>query len=740
MLQEAIKAFQGGNFDGADLILRQVLQNDINSVDAVFELGIAYAKADRFMEASAVFCCLQLYKNNDVRIPYNLGLVYSLQGKHQLALAAYDSALKIQSDDVEVLINKGSTYNDIKSYGFALETLDKAIQIRSDIPEAWSNKGIALSKLNLHQEAINAYNEAIKLNPSYAEAWSNKGITLHTLDRYDEAIKSCMQALSIQESAEAKALFAIFLKNLEVKSSDSAFTSLVSRAISEAWGRPGDLLHIAKSIVLLNKDIKGCIARAANLWPAKLSKEELFGGDLLELIAADKLFKTMLENAPLSDMEIEYFLTMTRKIILDQALKEGYASKDSAVLIDVPTESILSFYCAVARQCFNNEYVYKVSKDELASVSTLRENLADCIAKRLPVPVMWVVALASYVPLFSLPHIDDISNMYGVGAVYDLFVQQVKEPREELNLRDSVPKLTKIDGDISRLVQSQYEENPYPRWVKANVTLDPVNIDEYFRATFPTSPIQSLHQTDQLDVLVAGCGTGQHSIEVAHRFKGTKVLAVDLSLSSLGYAKRKSAELRCTNIEYAQADIMELGSINRTFDIIESVGVLHHLADPASGWKVLLGLLRPGGLMYLGFYSELARQEVVVARSYIAQKGFSAKHEEMRRLRQELMNEDNKVKFQQILKFGDFYRMSEFRDLLFHVQEHRYTLPQLKEMLASLDLSFIGFNLSNRVQSQYKSQFPQDIKLTNLDNWNLFEKKNPNTFAGMYQFWVQKNL
>ena len=198
MLQKAIQAFQGGNFDGADLILKEVLQNDINTAEAVFELGIAYAKANRFMEASAVFCCLQIYKNNDVRIPYNLGLIHSLQGKHQLALAAYDLALKIQPDDAEVLINKGSTYIDIKNYVLALEVLEKATQIRPDIPEAWSNKGIALNNLNLYQEAIAHYDKALSLKPDYAECWSNKGIALNELKRFDEAIAHYDKALSLK--------------------------------------------------------------------------------------------------------------------------------------------------------------------------------------------------------------------------------------------------------------------------------------------------------------------------------------------------------------------------------------------------------------------------------------------------------------------------------------------------------------------------------------------------------------
>ena len=217
MLQQAIETFQGGNFDGADSILKEILQNDINSADTIFELGIAFAKADRFLEAAAVFCCLQHYKDDDVKIPYNLGLIYSLQGMHQLALKAYDLALKIKPDDVEVLINKGSTCNDIKNYILALEILEKAIQIRPNIPEAWSNKGIALNNLNLYQESINAYNEAIKLAPSFHEVWSNKSVPLNKLKRFLEASEACDKAISLKpDYAEAWSNKAITLNELKL--------------------------------------------------------------------------------------------------------------------------------------------------------------------------------------------------------------------------------------------------------------------------------------------------------------------------------------------------------------------------------------------------------------------------------------------------------------------------------------------------------------------------------------------
>ena len=42
------------------------------------------------------------------------------------------------------------------------------------------------------------------------------------------------------------------------------------------------------------------------------------------------------------------------------------------------------------------------------------------------------------------------------------------------------------------------------------------------------------------------------------------------------------------------------------FDIIESAGVLHHMSEPMTGWRVLTDLLKPSGLMRIGLYSELA--------------------------------------------------------------------------------------------------------------------------------------
>jgi hypothetical protein len=86
----------------------------------------------------------------------------------------------------------------------------------------------------------------------------------------------------------------------------------------------------------------------------------------------------------------------------------------------------------------------------------------------------------------------------------------------------------------------------------------------------------------------------------------------------------------------------------------------------------------------------------------------------------------------------DFYSTSECRDMLFHVQEQRLTLDQIEAFIAELGLHFLGFELDPRVLHQYRARFIDDPSGTNLRNWAHFEADHPDTFAGMYRFWIQK--
>ena len=160
-------------------------------------------------------------------------------------------------------------------------------------------------------------------------------------------------------------------------------------------------------------------------------------------------------------------------------------------------------------------------------------------------------------------------------------------------------------------------------------------------------------------------------------FAGARVLSIDLSLSSLAYAKRKMSALGLSGNEFAQADILKLGSIGRTFDVIESNGVLHHLADPFAGWRVLVDLLRPGGFMNIGLYSKTARRDIATVRNVIAERDFDGSAADIRRWRQDLMNAAEGTPHRNVTASRDFYTTSACRDLLFHVQEHHLTIPEI---------------------------------------------------------------
>jgi 2-polyprenyl-3-methyl-5-hydroxy-6-metoxy-1,4-benzoquinol methylase len=342
-----------------------------------------------------------------------------------------------------------------------------------------------------------------------------------------------------------------------------------------------------------------------------------------------------------------------------------------------------------------------------------------------------LTAVAAYVPLHTLPRSDALLHRGFAEEVAGLLQLQVGEPREEARDRAAIPALTPIEDRVSLDVMRQYEESPYPRW-----TTNPLAQFAADRADGKIGDRPA--DRAELDILIAGCGTGQQAIWVAQVFPNARILAIDISRVSLAYAQRRTREFGLRNIEYAQADILQLATLGRTFDRIECVGVLHHLAEPTAGWRVLLSLLRPDGVMRIGLYSEAARQSIVQARTLSAQRGYRATPDDIRRFRQEIMR-DSDPRWKLIKSFRDFYSMSGCRDLLFNVMEHRFSIPQIAAFLNDNDLSLLEleFERDSPVVERFRERFP-DSALTNLANWHAFELSNPQTFSGMYLFWCAR--
>jgi len=232
MLQQAIQAFQSGNFDGADSILKRVLQVDPKNLLALNVLGLIKAAEAKYTEAANFLGRAARINPNDASLQYNLAkalsdsgndrdalihhkkavalapnnpeawLNYGLStlnlGLYENAITQFDKTLSLKPDYAEAWSNKGFTLHELKRYDEALAHYDKALSLKPDYAEVWSNKGVTLSDLKRYDEALAHYEQAIQLKPDYAEAWSNKGVTLSDLKRYDEAITHYDKALSLK--------------------------------------------------------------------------------------------------------------------------------------------------------------------------------------------------------------------------------------------------------------------------------------------------------------------------------------------------------------------------------------------------------------------------------------------------------------------------------------------------------------------------------------------------------------
>lgn len=656
----------------------------------------------------------------------SLGASLKGQGRLQEALAQFDAAIAVDPDYVDAYSNRGVTLQELNRLEEAIASFDKSIELKPDYAEANSNRGLAMQELGRLDDAIASHRRALAINPDYAAAHSNLGNALLLTGQKGEAFECHRKAVALAPQVDSYwTSLAMSLPGLSFTAVTDDLLGELSILLSHPSVEPSAIARPIQSALLQLPDFVEIIDAV----DSHASDPDASFGNAAVRLSGIELFLEFMRWSPIFDSRIESALTSLRRAMLQKAVCGTSDSNE------------FPFATALALQCFTNEYVFPETKGESEAVDELQRQIAEAIAKGQSVQDSSVAALASYRALYRLPWAEMLSARQWEDGIAEVIRRQITEPLAELAMRTHIPRLTPVESTVSQSVREQYEENPYPRWINAGFAGTGKSLDKVLFATLPHLDRGQYSFPDAPQILIAGCGTGRHALSTAMRYSNSTVLAVDLSLSSIAYAIRKTNELGIANIEYAQADIMELGALERQFDLIESVGVLHHLEDPVAGWRILTDLLRPGGLMKIGLYSELARQDVVACRKLIADKQYSASVEDIRRCRQDIISlsaEGNET-LSQIFDKNDFFSMSECRDLLFHVQEHRFTLPQLEEALTEPGLEFLGFEIREQsALAAFRERNPQDSDLTSLRLWHEFELDNPDTFSNMYQFWCSK--
>lgn len=645
------------------------------------------------------------------------GALLKSRGQLDQSLESYNKALAIWPDYPDAYNNIGNTLQSQGKLEEAIEAYNKAIAIKPDFARAYYNMGIACKEQGRLREAIEAYKKALAIQPNYADAYNNMGIVRKEQGKLEEAIEAYNKALAIKpDYTEASynmgnALIAVIFTqpNSDLQ---KTITSLLDK---KSLFRPRDIARAAISLLKFEPKFKRHLKQyLVGEVEAELHK---IITDLSEL----PLLLKLMSVCPLPDLNLENLLREIRASILISVLESPSLNR------------WLEFQSALALHCFTNEYIFNQSERENEALAALEVTVKQSLGNGDQPSSQLILCLASYKPLNQYAWSGSLLRTDEIGEV---FKRQVLEPKQEAQLKTALPVLGKITGEVSSRVRDQYEVSPYPRWVNLGLRLKATPISDVVEEIKLKLSDYSINEIQSPNILIAGCGTGQHSIETAARFKGSKVLAIDLSLSSLSYAKRKSEELGIRNIDYMQGDILDLGKLDRQFDIVESVGVLHHMDDPVAGWRSLTDCLKPGGLMKIGLYSELARQHIVGIRDEIRKAGIGSSDSAIKSFRTMVMKSDQK-NHKEMLYFSDFYSLSELKDLLFHVKEHRFTIPQIQDCLSELGLNFCGFE-TDEIVSDFKLSNTDTEDPYNLDKWHAYEETNPESFRAMYQFWSQK--
>ena len=630
---------------------------------------------------------------------------------------------KINDDKkVRLFYQQLQTMVELCSSDHSEDTLDKIAAFSNEYP--WSSHGYALlgitySKRSFFDAALTNLQKALLLSP------------------IDETALTCFRAL-LQDRGRHKDGITILERCISLNPTDptvwqqywQSVNSIAYEEYTEATAKRF-IKVLEKNNLIRPSQIVSAIIRLLekkqNLMEiSRIETQSSFNSELKRVISVlleTPLFLKIIELCPIPNIIFEILLRRLRKVFL---LHDN---------LETPNNNYLAIQCSLALHCFTNEYIYGEDKEETQKLKQLERFISNAVSEGKSIPWRHIACIASYKPLNKF---NWSRNLKVPVHMSNLFLRQVHHIDYEFSLRGSIPNIDLITEVTSVAVKDQYEDNPYPRWVNIGILQKSMTISEITNLAGVQVLSHGSDSLNQLEVLVAGCGTGQHSIEAAVRYANSNITAIDLSLSSLSFALRQTKELNIENINYLHGDILDLTSWENRFDVIETTGVLHHMSDPMLGWRILKRCLKPKGLMRVGLYSSLARAGLSEVKEKMGEIERPITNQKIYDYRNKVLDAAG-VEFEKLARYPDFFSTSELRDLLFHAQEHTFTLIEIKDMLNELDLVFCGFEtVDEKTKEAVSAGGGGSESLFSLDAWHNFEQLNPLYFSGMYTFWIQR--
>ena len=174
--------------------------------------------------------------------------------------------------------------------------------------------------------------------------------------------------------------------------------------------------------LLQNQTVGTCIDRIVRSFGTPLVRGGPISDREIVEIARDPFLRKALQSTLIRGLQFELFLTYLRKALLRLAL-EGV------------NDDILALFCALAQQCFINEYVHHVTDDEAQHISKLQAIMLQRMADGNFIKSHIVATFAAYQPLCSLPNPERLLERKWPQTIAELLIQQIRQPLEEFRER-----------------------------------------------------------------------------------------------------------------------------------------------------------------------------------------------------------------------------------------------------------------------------------------------------------------
>ncbi|NJR48297.1 MAG: class I SAM-dependent methyltransferase [Leptolyngbyaceae cyanobacterium CSU_1_3] len=205
-------------------------------------------------------------------------------------------------------------------------------------------------------------------------------------------------------------------------------------------------------------------------------------------------------------------------------------------------------------------------------------------------------------------------------------------------------------------------------------------------------------QKQDIRILDAGCGSGVGTEYLVHLNPQAQVTGIDLSAGTLAVARERCQRSGADRVDFHHLSLYDANQLPGKFDLINCVGVLHHLPDPIRGIQSLATKLASGGIMHIFVYAELGRWEIKLMQEAIAllqgtKRGDYRDGVQVGRQVFAALPEENRlVKREQERWAMDNQRDACFADMYVHPQEIDYNIETLFQLIDASGLKFLGFS------------------------------------------------